>query len=185
VPTRLTDDDLIERLSILFRDRGFDGTSLADIATATGLQKSSLYHRFPGGKQQMAAEVAGRVSAHFAADVLAPLHDERPARERVAAVARNLATFYEQGWRPCALDALSRGDVGAPASEALANAARGWISAFASIAREAGATRAAADAQARDAVASIQGGLILARVTHDNTGFKRALRRLPETLLDG
>ncbi len=55
-PRLVSDSDLLERLGLLFRANGYDGSSLGDIAAATGLQKSSLYHRFPGGKQQMASE---------------------------------------------------------------------------------------------------------------------------------
>src|SRR5919106_1455212 len=143
-PRLVTDSQLIERLSDLFRRAGFDGASLGDIAEATGLQKSSLYHRFPGGKQQMATEVAAAVGERFATSILAPLGTDEPLEERVRVVGRNLAAFYERGARNCLLDMLSVGEPGANASAKLAAAAAGWIAAFATVAREAGADRATA-----------------------------------------
>ncbi len=44
-------------VSEVFRRVGYDGASLEELAKATGLKKSSLYHRFPEGKRQMATEV--------------------------------------------------------------------------------------------------------------------------------
>lgn len=44
----------IPALFQLFRESGYDGVSLAQIAVATGLGKASLYHHFPGGKVEMA-----------------------------------------------------------------------------------------------------------------------------------
>jgi TetR/AcrR family transcriptional regulator, lmrAB and yxaGH operons repressor len=183
-PRLVSDSDLIARLTAVFRRGGFDAANLVDIATATGLQRSSLYHRFPGGKQQMAAEVAGAAGAQFATDLLAPLASDAPLRDRVVAVGANLARFYEKGHAPCLLDVLSVGDPGNEASACLRHAALAWLDAFAMIARSAGAGRAAAMQRAQDAIAAIEGGLVLTRVTGDNAAFLRAIKRLPDILLD-
>ena len=53
----LSKPEMLDRLMNLFRDKGFDGASLADISTATGLGKSSLYHHFPNGKEEIARQV--------------------------------------------------------------------------------------------------------------------------------
>ncbi|MCZ6868932.1 MAG: TetR family transcriptional regulator, partial [Gammaproteobacteria bacterium] len=39
----LSREDLLDRLLGVFRDRGFDGATIAEIARATGLGKASLY----------------------------------------------------------------------------------------------------------------------------------------------
>ena len=182
-PRLVTDAQLVDRLSALFRTAGYDGASIGDIALATGLQKSSLYHRFPGGKQQMAAEVAAAAGAHFATAVLAPLDGDAPLAERIRAVGRNLEAFYEGGARGCVLDMLSVGEPGADASAGLAAAAEGWIGAFAAAAREAGADTATSIARAQDAVAAIEGSLVVARVTGDRRPFSRAIERLGDVLI--
>lgn len=48
---------IVGRLFIVFRDHGYEGASLADLSRATKLGKSSLYHHFPRGKEQMAEAV--------------------------------------------------------------------------------------------------------------------------------
>ncbi len=182
---RIDDEQLLDGLSGLFRDAGYAGASLTDIAEATGLQKSSMYHRFPGGKQQMAAEVVTATGHRFAADVLRPLGGTGDATSRIRAVARNLSAFYEQGTRSCLLDTLSVGEGSDAASTQLAEALAGWTAAFAAFAREAGASGSEATARAQDAIAAIEGALVIARVSGDRAPFARTLKRLPTILLEG
>ena len=58
--------DLLCRLSNVFRDVGYEAATLTMLAQATGLQKASLYHRFPEGKEQMAREVLQDAAAWLA-----------------------------------------------------------------------------------------------------------------------
>jgi AcrR family transcriptional regulator len=184
-PRLVSDHQLLDRLTTLFRRVGYDGASLGSIAAATGLQKSSLYHRFPGGKQQMAAEASAAVGEEFAVSVLAPAGSDDPLERRVAAIAANLDRFYDGGARSCLLDVLSVGDPGADAAGNLAAAAAAWIEIFSSLARESGADAATARQRAEDAVGAIEGALVLARVTGDRGPFRRVVERLPDRLLGG
>jgi TetR/AcrR family transcriptional repressor of lmrAB and yxaGH operons len=181
---RVDEATMIEGLTALFRAGGFEGTSLADIAVATGLQKSSLYHRFPGGKAQMAADVATAVAGRFAGEVLAPLTGDEPPEARIRSVGDRLRAFYADGERSCLLDVLSIGMPGPAAAAGLAAAAAGWTAAFAAVAREAGADAETATARAQDAIGAIEGALVLARATGDRRPFDRAIERLAATLLD-
>ncbi len=54
---KVEDEDLMHRLSEVFKEYGYEGASLAILSQASGLKRPSLYHRFPRGKQQMAEEV--------------------------------------------------------------------------------------------------------------------------------
>jgi TetR/AcrR family transcriptional repressor of nem operon len=47
--------DIVERAAPLFNQKGFEGTSLADLMQATGLQKGGIYRHF-SGKKELAAE---------------------------------------------------------------------------------------------------------------------------------
>ena len=74
MPTSKVDpDDLIDRLLEVFRTVGYDGATLSKLSQATGLQRASLYHRFPGGKKAMAAAVLAHAGAWLDTHVLAPL----------------------------------------------------------------------------------------------------------------
>ena len=45
-----TRDRLVTAATRLFRQRGYDGTGVAEILAAAGVPKGSLYHYFPDGK---------------------------------------------------------------------------------------------------------------------------------------
>ncbi|TIY09546.1 MAG: TetR/AcrR family transcriptional regulator, partial [Mesorhizobium sp.] len=48
---------MIEATALLLRQRGYHGTSLNDILSASGAPRGSLYFHFPGGKDQLVIEV--------------------------------------------------------------------------------------------------------------------------------
>ena len=53
-----TRDRLVQAATRLFRQRGYDGTGLAEILTEAGVPKGSLYHHFPDGKADLACAAA-------------------------------------------------------------------------------------------------------------------------------
>ena len=55
-------DRLIRSASSLFRRKGYAAVGVAEILKASGLPKGSLYHHFPGGKEEL-AEAATRWAA--------------------------------------------------------------------------------------------------------------------------
>src|SRR5260370_31624476 len=92
-PAKVTDAQLYEDLAAVFRRKGYAGTSYSDIREATGLVKASLYHRFPGGKEEMVNAILRRVDRHFVDYLLAPAFAEGTAQERAAQVAARLDGF--------------------------------------------------------------------------------------------
>jgi AcrR family transcriptional regulator len=51
-----TRNHILQVAAALFNQRGFNGTSMADLAAAVGVTKSSLYHHFPS-KQSLLSEI--------------------------------------------------------------------------------------------------------------------------------
>jgi AcrR family transcriptional regulator len=49
-----TTDSLLDVAVTVFTSRGYDGTSMEDLATAAGLSKSSIYHHVQGKEQLLA-----------------------------------------------------------------------------------------------------------------------------------
>jgi AcrR family transcriptional regulator len=179
---KITDEDLMERLTRVFQDHGFEGASLSRISQATGLEKASLYHRFPGGKDQMAEAVLAHVGRWFVQNLLAPLRETGPLAARVRETGRRIQAFYEDGRRSCLLDTLSlRG--GSPAlHEAVGRTYAAWRDSFAAAAREAGLPAGLARRRAEEAIMRIHGALVLARATGDTKPFARTVARLPDLL---
>jgi AcrR family transcriptional regulator len=183
-PQSIEDDRLIAALAGVFRDRGYEGASLAALAAAAGLQKPSLYHRFPGGKTAMAAEVLDRALGWMGAHVIAVLEAPGEPAARVAAAAAALDGFYEGGARACLLNMLSAPRAAdGPFKAAIREAFAALVSAFARPAVDAGAAPGVAAARAEAAVARLQGALVMARGMGDAGPFRRCLADLPHEIL--
>jgi AcrR family transcriptional regulator len=181
---RITDQDLIGRLTRVFQDHGYEGASLTRISQATGLEKASLYHRFPRGKDQMAEAVIAHVGEHFINDVLAPLQGDGPVHRRIRETGRRLLAFYESGQRSCLLDTLSLSGGSSKLHELVGLTYAAWRDAFAAAACEAGLSSALARKRSEEAIMGIHGALVLARATGDRKPFARMVARLPELLTD-
>ena len=80
--TKVNEDELLDRLTCVFRTHGFEGASLSLISKATGLQRASLYHRFPGGKEEMANAVLERAWTWLNKKALFPLTGSGTPQER-------------------------------------------------------------------------------------------------------
>lgn len=76
-------DTYIPCLLQLFRQYGYDGATLARISEATGLGKASLYHHFPGGKDEMVQAVMDYLERWLAENVLPSLQGEGTALEKL------------------------------------------------------------------------------------------------------
>lgn len=180
----LAEQEIVATLTDVFRTYGYEGASLSIIAEATGLARASLYHRFPGGKAEMAEAVMSRAQAWLESEALAPLRDESlPPRERIRMMAAHLDGFYQSGTKSCLLDALSIGEPGSPLRQLTRGALDLWAGEIAAAVVAAGFRRAEATKRAERAIALIQGALVVARVREDPAPFRRVLAELPEQLL--
>lgn len=183
-PAKLTDREMFRRLADAFRQKGYDGTSYAELMDATGLVKASLYHRFPGGKEQMVDAILSQVDREFSDYVLRPAWEEGPPRSRLRQMARRLAEFYGSGKRWCLLDTLTLSS-GARTARHAKRSMGFWIESFARVAGDAGLPATLAHQRAEDAVAAIEGALVVSRVTQNRRPFLRALASLPAKLTRG
>jgi TetR/AcrR family transcriptional repressor of lmrAB and yxaGH operons len=180
-PAKISDERLFRDLSEVFRRKGYDGASYADLTEATGLVKASLYHRFPGGKAEMVDAILAHVDRHFANYILKPAFEKGNARERTRSIARRLREFYDSGKQWCLLETLTLSDT--PSIRAHARRSMEfWIDAFVRLGRDAGLASAIARKRAQEAVAAIEGGLVASRVLGNPRPFLRALANLPRQL---
>lgn len=177
-PLKIREDRLLARLADLFRKKGYDGTSYADVMNATGLVKASLYYRFPGGKADMVNALLSQVDREFSDYVLGPAFEPGPPLPRAKKIARRIRAFYQSGTRWCLLDTLTL--AGNRMTLTLAGRSmQSWLNAFALLSRQAGLPRSAAARRAEEAVAAIEGALILSRVLRNPRPFLRTLSHLP------
>lgn len=176
-------DEVVDRLLATFRNAGYDGASLADIASATGLGRSSLYHYFPRGKEEMASAVFDKVDAWMEERVIGPLHGEGTPAERLNRMIAALDAFYAGGRERCILGAFVVGQSGRIFGKRLATAFERWIAALAAVARDSGAKPDEARRRAEAAIMVIQGAVVLAGALDDPRPFKAMLADLPQGFL--
>ena len=174
--------DVLPALSEVFREHGFEGASLALIGQRTGLGKGSLYHFFPGGKEEMAAAVLVEIDAWFEHHVFRPLREEAPQRA-MPEMIRSVGAYFRSGGRVCLVGAFALDDVRDRFAAAIRSYFAAWIEALAQALVRAGRDEAVARDRAEEAVAAIQGALVLARALDDTESFRRSLARIEGRLL--
>ena len=178
----LSRDEVVEHLMRVVRRRGYDGASLAELSKATGLGRSSLYHHFPDGKDDMVRAVLG-TWRRVRETVFDPLRLPGPARQRVEAMVKALDAYYRGGREACVLGNLVLGTSRTRFHTQLSAIFDEWIEALATALRDAGHSKSIARRRAEDAVLRIEGALILAGGMDDVSLFSRTLKRLPNELL--
>ncbi len=181
--TKVTDEELLDRLTDVFRTHGFEGASLSLISEATGLQRASLYHRFPGGKEDMANAVLKRAGKWLGDRVLAPLVGPGKPADRIRKMADELHAFYGGGQTSCLLDSLSFGVEDNAIRQHVREGLTFWVEALAKVAREGGVPNKKARQQAQDGISRLQGSLVMARILKDYGPFERTLSDLPTVIL--
>ncbi|HXK17593.1 MAG TPA: helix-turn-helix domain-containing protein [Polyangiaceae bacterium] len=180
----LSKPEILDRLMVLFRQKGYDGASLADIAEVTGLGKSSLYHHFPGGKVEMAREVMAHLSSQLE-PALANVHGPGTPRAKLQAFLKVVEQVYDSGRLACLLERLCASAERKKFAKPLHSTFGALLQAFELLCVEAGQSKSVARGRAEDAVVRIQGSLVLAAGVEQPEIFMRALGKIRETLLEG
>lgn len=175
-------DAMLDSAITLFRQRGIADTSMRDVVEHSGAPRGSIYHHFPGGKEQLAAEATERAGSFIA--LLLTTLESRPPEEAIASfVGYWSSSMTRNEFRdgcPAAAAALS--DDAPAAREAAAAAFSSWeqILTSALIARGRSADEAASLATL--SIAAIEGALILSRAQQSDQPLARVGQQL-QTLL--
>ena len=182
-PALLSREEVVARVMSVVRRQGYDGASLTALSKATGLGKSSLYHHFPDGKDDMVGSVIAHLETSLEASVFAPLRAAGPPEERLRAMNAALDSFYDDGREACVLAILGIGDSSQRFHPRVKLIFRSWMDAVASVIRDSGQSPAVAQTRAEDALVRIEGALVLARSLGEPAIFGRTLQALPKELL--
>lgn len=175
--------DVIPLLAEVFRENGFEGASLAVISRETGLGKGSLYHFFPGGKEEMAAAVLQDIDLWFDTHIFQPLRATGEPREAIAAMCSAVESYFRSGRRICLVGAFALDNVRDRFAATIRAYFTAWTNALADVLERAGASQTAACERAEEAVIAIQGALVMSRALDDPALFTRALARARASLL--
>lgn len=177
---------LLEGAGRLLAEKGYAGMELRDVAERGSAPRGSIYHHFPGGKAQLAAEAAaadGRFIRKAIEDSLA----ERGLRATLATFGamfrRAAADHPERIGCPVAAAALAQPED--PALAAAATAAfQSWEAAIATALEGEGVEPDRAATFAALVVSTIEGALVRTRAAGDHAPLDAAIEGL-EQALDG
>ena len=169
---------IIDASAELFRRQGFTGTGIQEIVAAANAAFASLYHFFPGGKEELGAEVIRRSGALYL-DLISAVFD--PAPDVATAVRRFFsgaaATVRESGFAdacPIATVALEVASTSEPLRAATAEVFESWIAATASRFRAAGIAAGRARELATILFMSLEGAFLLSRSTRSTRPLELA-----------
>jgi AcrR family transcriptional regulator len=153
-----TKDRIVGAGAELFRRQGYTGTGVKQIVAEANAPFGSLYHFFPGGKEQLAAEVirwSGGMYAQVVVEAIAPARDPLHLVDLffTGAADHLRETNYEDAC-PIATVALEVASTSEPLREATAEVFDSWIDGL--------AARFAADGLPADVAHELSVAMLLA-----------------------
>ena len=158
---------IVQTSAELFRRQGYSATGVKQIVTGAKAPFGSLYHFFPGGKEELGAE-AVRVSGVLYAQLIPAVFDPAPdvatgVRMFFAGAAEHLReTDYEDAC-PIATVALEVSSTSEVMRQACAEVFEGWIDAGAERFADAGIEPTTARELTIAMLAALEGAFVLAR----------------------
>jgi AcrR family transcriptional regulator len=163
---------VVEATANLFQRQGYAGTGLKQIATDSSVPFGSLYHYFPGGKAELAAETLRRSARGYAARVGQVLADG-PAnvvdgvRHAFDQAAEDLAASDFVDACPIATVALEVASSNEPLREVTAEIFDGWLQGLDAWLVAGGVPRPNARQLSTLFLAALEGGFLLCRAARD------------------
>jgi AcrR family transcriptional regulator len=166
-PVPSTKDRIITASAELFRRHGYNATGVKQIVAAASAPFGSLYHHFPGGKEQLGAEVVRWSGAQYG-QLIDLVFD--PAPDVVTAVELFFAgaadtleqTDYADAC-PIATVALEVASTSEPLREATADVFESWVAAAGERFVAAGIDAVRAREIAIALLAALEGAFVLSR----------------------
>ncbi|ULO07651.1 TetR/AcrR family transcriptional regulator [Paenibacillus sp. 19GGS1-52] len=171
--------DVIPMVAEVFRELGYEGASMSKITARTGLSKGSLYYFFPGGKEEMAAEILTHVNTWFAHNVFEPLEQNDP-HAAIQQMWSEVDAYFRSGQRICLIGAFAIDETRNRFAARISQYFKRWIDALCGALIRAGTPIELGTRISEEVVSGIQGGLILARAINDEEIFVRTLTGLAE-----
>jgi TetR/AcrR family transcriptional repressor of lmrAB and yxaGH operons len=173
--------DVVPLVAEVFRELGYEGASMSAITVRTKLSKGSLYHFFPGGKEEMAAAILTDVHAWFVTHVFEPLEREEP-QAAIRSMWKSIDDYFRSGRRVCLIGAFALDETRDRFAGSIRGYFKRWIKALEDALVRGGVEKISAKTLAEETVIGIQGALTLSRALGDSPIFGRTLQRLKERI---
>jgi AcrR family transcriptional regulator len=167
---------LMDALFGVFRNHGYEGTTISLLSEVTGLQKSSLYHHFPAGKEDMLKAVVSYVSRQIHQHIITPLLDTQVKPEkRFSNMVATIKAFYADGRKNCLLNVLNLGEAKAEIKKLQNDDYSAWLDALAQLGKEVGMNLQESTYWAERFLIVIEGALVIQRLTSNKQVFEKQM----------
>ncbi|MCG1037141.1 TetR/AcrR family transcriptional regulator [Polaribacter sargassicola] len=185
-PQKVLDKEILISLSKVFRDKGYEGASLQELAEATGLKKASLYHRFPKGKYEMAKAVFTHIDHWVEENIFLTLKNESNTPEkRLKDGLTNIKILYDEGKETCVFNSFSTQTGLSLFEQSIKNSMIEWINSFTEIGLALNIPSKESKEYALETLIEIQGSLIVAKGLNDISVFAKTLKNIELKYLRG
>ncbi|MFL5845815.1 MAG: TetR/AcrR family transcriptional regulator [Solirubrobacteraceae bacterium] len=182
-----TKDRLLDASGELFRRQGYTGTGIKQILADARAPFGSLYHHFPGGKEELGAQTVRRSGRMYAAVVAAAMDVEGDMADRVHAAFLGAAqTMRDSDYAdacPIATVALEVSSSSEPLREACADVFEEWIAGLTATFAEAGA--AEPRALAVELLCALEGAFVFCRAMRTTEALETAGAAIAESVRRG
>ncbi|MEU9605128.1 TetR/AcrR family transcriptional regulator [Streptomyces sp. NPDC048057] len=173
-----TRERIVRAASLLMQRQGYDATPIKQISQEADATLGSVYHFFPGGKQELAVAAVQRGDEEFS-DILREILDAEPdPAEAVLALTDSLADgLRESDWIDgCPVTATALGTAGRlpDIQRAAAEAFARWQSVVFDKLRAAGVPEQDADDLACTVISTLEGAELAAQVARDDKPLRLA-----------
>jgi AcrR family transcriptional regulator len=176
----------------LFRRQGLAGTGIKQILQEAGAPFGSLYHHFPGGKDELAAETIRRAGAHYAeivaAELLAGPDIAKNVRRAFRAAGRTLVETEYADACPIETVALEVASTNERLRLATAEVFESWLAGLTALLVHAGIQKKPARRLASVILSALEGAFVFARTARSTDALDAcgdAMAALVRAALDG
>lgn len=178
-------EQVVGQLVELFFQHGFEGTTLSLISERTGLHRASLYHHFPGGKEEMARAVIEHADRWGKDHIMKIINDgELPAPDRLRQIVHNMDEVHHSPAQLTPANAFVVGNGIALFGEYVQHwHYQGLVWLMSELLMVCGIPPDIARRRAWEYRVIWEGGLVCSRVLGDMTMFRLLMQRMPDYLL--
>jgi AcrR family transcriptional regulator len=173
---------MIQSAAVLIRERGVEATSFSDVLALSGAPRGSIYHHFPGGKEQLVEEATRYAGEFLAAGLAASLAtDDAPAAIR-ALSAHWVKILRDTDFGSGCPVVAATVDGSAAVRDAAGTAFASWETLLADALEPHVEDAERARSIATLAIASIEGAVVLARAQRSTGPLERVAAELERLL---
>jgi AcrR family transcriptional regulator len=175
----MSEEQVLDKITQVFQSHSYDAINTDQISSETGISATELRQRFPDGKKQMVDAILDRSDSQFSQYILHSLTLKKDPIQRILEMTGRLKTYYQNGFGSCLLETLSIGNSQEEFKVHITRSFNTWCNALIAVACDSGFTNDEARERAEQALVSIEGSLVFARITGNNKPFQNSLDNLP------